>query len=48
MLRYLQSDTRLLLAPEHADFAIDGVTRCDSLSELCGKLREAVDGGGNG
>lgn len=41
----LKSDHRWLLAPEFADFGIDGVTKVPSLDDLCKRLANVVKGG---
>lgn len=41
----LKADHRWLLAPEFSEYAIDGVTRSDSLDDLCKLLAETVKGG---
>lgn len=38
----LKATHRWLLAPEHPQFAIDGVTRVDSLDDLCAQLKGVV------
>jgi len=38
----LEASTRLLLAPEHPEFAIHGVERVPSLNTLCARLQEVV------
>lgn len=47
----LRSNARLLLAPEHEEFQIAGVTRVTNLDDLCQQVRAAVEnsnGSGNG
>lgn len=47
----LPSDARFLLAPEHTELQIDGVTPVASLNDLCQQLRTVIkssNGGGNG
>lgn len=41
----LQTSHRWLLAPEHRDFAINGVERATNLADLCQRLRGAVNNG---
>ena len=42
----LKADLRLLLAPLHPTFAIDGVERVDDLDGLCRRLAEVLEGTG--
>ncbi len=42
----LQANPRLMLAPLHPGFAIDGVERVDDLDGLCRRLRETLEGSG--
>jgi len=41
----LEATARLLLAPEHPDFAITGMTRVPDLDTLCARLQEVVTDG---
>lgn len=41
----LQATPRLLLAPLHSEFSIEGVERVADLEALCGRLRETLENG---